>query len=89
MVGPVVGRAEILHPLRRVQEAGNAVAGAARLEEENGGVGAVEEAARDHATRRPGADDHVVVAFGEHTAGRRHQPEIRLFGLGDLPLLHF
>jgi hypothetical protein len=34
---------------------------AARLEEENGGVGAVNEATRDHATRRPRADDHVVI----------------------------
>src|SRR5262249_18465109 len=25
--------------------------------------------------------DHVVVAFGEHMAGRRHQPEIGIFGL--------
>src|SRR5499426_2183802 len=32
MDGPVVGRAEILHPLRRVREAGDAVAGSARLE---------------------------------------------------------
>src|SRR5262249_5362940 len=41
VVGAVVGRAKILTPLRRVREAGSAVAGAARLEEEHGGVGAV------------------------------------------------
>ena len=40
-------------------------AGSARLEQENGGVGAVHQAARDHATRRPGADDHIVIAAGE------------------------
>src|SRR5262249_1886098 len=73
--------AEVLHPLRRVREADDAVAGSTRLEEEHGGVGAVQEAACDHATRRPGADDHVVVALGEHMAGRRHQPKICIFGL--------
>ncbi len=66
-VGPVVGRADVLHPLRRVPEAG-AFSRSARLEQENGGVGAVHQAARDHATRRPGADDHIVVTVGERRA---------------------
>src|SRR5262249_51349542 len=53
MIGPVVSRAEVLHPLRRVREAG-ALAWSARFEQEDGGIGAVHQAPRDHATRRPG-----------------------------------
>ena len=37
-------------------------------EQEDSGVGAVHQAARDHATRRPCADDHVVVTSGERLA---------------------
>src|SRR5262249_5621884 len=49
------------------REAG-AFARSARLEQENGGVAAVQQAACDHATRRPGADDHVVITAGERLA---------------------
>src|SRR5262249_31157727 len=40
-----------------------------RFEQEDGGVGAVQQATRDNATSRPGADDHVVVISGERLAG--------------------
>src|SRR5215470_1623406 len=64
-------RAEVLDPLRRVREAG-ALAWSARFEQENGGVGAVHQAPRDHAARRPGADDHVVVTSGQRLAALSH-----------------
>src|SRR5262249_36996449 len=67
-VGPVVAGTDVLHPLRWVRKAGDALARSARLEQENGGVGAVQQAARDDAARRPGADDHVVVTSGERLA---------------------
>src|SRR5262249_7196458 len=43
-------------------------AGPAGLEQEDRGVGAVHQAARDHTPRRPGADDHIVVTAGERLA---------------------
>src|SRR5262249_46823912 len=72
MVGPVVAGTDVLHPLRWVREAGDALTRSARLEQENGGVAAVHQAARDHATRRPGAHDHVVVTSGQRLAALSH-----------------
>jgi hypothetical protein len=67
-VGPVVSRADVLDPLRWIRDAVDAFVRCACLEQEDGGVGAVQQATRDHATRRPRADDHVVVTSGEHLA---------------------
>src|SRR5215467_14703901 len=70
-VGPVVAGTDVLHPLWRVREAG-ALAWSARFEQENGGVTTIHQAARDYATRRPGAHDHVVVTSGERLAALSH-----------------
>src|SRR5262249_9972338 len=70
-VGPVVAGTDVLHPLRWVREAG-AFARSAGLEQENGGVGAVHQAACDHATRRPGAHDDIVVTSGERLVALSH-----------------
>src|SRR5262249_51683332 len=68
MVSPVVWRADVLHPLRRVPEAFDAFIRSASLEHENGCVGAVLEAPRNHATRRARAPHHVVVTSGKYLA---------------------
>jgi hypothetical protein len=71
-VGPVVPRADVLDPLRRVRETFDIFNRPAGFEQEDGGVGAVHQAPRDHATRRPCADDHVVVTSGERLAALSH-----------------
>src|SRR5262249_21258321 len=58
MVSPVVWRADVLHPLRRVPEAIDTFIRSAGFEHENGSVRAVQQAPRDHATRPAGADQH-------------------------------
>src|SRR5262245_4010445 len=68
MVSPVVWRADVLHPLRRIPEAFDTFIRSAGFEHENGSVGAVQQAPRDHATRRAGADDHVVVTSVKYLA---------------------
>ena len=64
-VGPVVPRADVLDPLRRVRETFDIFNRPAGLEQEDGGVGAVHQAAHHDAARRPCANDHVVVTAGE------------------------
>src|SRR6516225_1252949 len=68
MVGPVVSRAEVLDPLRRVRETLDIFNRPAGFEQEDGGVGPVQQTTRDHAARGACADDHVVVTSGEHLA---------------------
>src|SRR5262249_28097440 len=72
--GPVVGRAEVFNPLRRVRETGGVFTWSAGLEQENGGVGAFHQAARHHAPRRPRTDDHIVIAAGP----RRAAPDLMM-----------
>jgi hypothetical protein len=50
-VGPVVPRAEVFHPLRRVREAATAFARPAGLKQQDGGVRAVQQATGDAAAR--------------------------------------
>src|SRR5215475_6480001 len=64
----VAFRADVLHPLRRVPEAFDTFIRSASFEHENGSVGAVQQAPRDNATRRTGADDHVVVTSVKYLA---------------------
>src|SRR5262249_62126848 len=67
-VRPVAGGAGVPPPRRGVGGAGDVSPRSARLEQEHGGVAAVHQATCDHATRRPGTHDHVVVTSGEHLA---------------------
>src|SRR5262249_59442682 len=59
-VGPVVARAKILNPLRRVREAWDALPRSARLAAEKGNVGAGFEAGRGAATPRAPARGHAI-----------------------------
>src|SRR5262245_23969425 len=68
-VRPVVPRADVLDPLRRVRETLDIFNRPAGFEQEDGGVGTVQQATRDHAARGACADDHVVVISGERLTG--------------------
>src|SRR5262249_47900628 len=68
--GPVVGRADVLHPARRVGDAFDPFFRAAGLQQQDRGVGPVHQAPRDHAPARPGADNHVVETSVERLVAR-------------------
>src|SRR5262252_5268388 len=67
-VGPVVPRADVLDPLRRVRETLDIFNRPAGFEQEDGRVGTVQQTPRDHTARGACADDHEVVTSGEYPA---------------------